>query len=338
MNLQKKSCFIQIPAGPVEKIMLQYMFTNILDHRVYERHIGKIGPVPMIPKELSLQNWNKPDPCDVAKTIGGEYVWMYCPSHIEIDQRGCFLDKPDDPTNPQAPKLILGPERLAENARALQKHSLTSEAIQARLGKYTVAECAAFEYAALHSSISEPDAMNTSLCESSARIAAQNTTLKVPVTIHNLLELFKCTTTRTPPICKIFDAAILQQHGDERISPEWVCMRKDVIGKGCFFAVQQAFAAKSGVVPSGLLHRILFNFLQHVRSHGMTHWLNTKVYPDGQNPWQYARTSTLTQNTGNIDCPSSCGCGGVEGLEVIQESFPNNLSCVGLAVMLPSKV
>lgn len=168
-----------LPEGPSYKQSLLCMFANnILDARVYERYIGKIGPVPRIPQELSLKRWNNPDPCAPTQRIGDNYVWMWIPSHIEITERGFSLDD------------------------------------------------------------------------------------------------------------------------------------------------QQAFAQANGVVISKLLVRILFNILEHTRS-------SANVYPDGQSPWTYARTATLTNNV-----PMGCGVAGTRGLYVSNQY--TNLVSVGVAVELSS--
>ena len=272
-----------LPEGPSYKRRLELVFANILDGRVYERHIGEIGPVPRIPKEISLKKWSERDPCDPTKIIGREYVWMYFPSYIEIERKGYSLDKIDDPKDLQASKLIRseeGPER-----KVLEK----------------------------------------------IEFGAQNTTLKVPVTINNLVELFKHPKIGNPSAYSHIWDQIVEQHGNERRPAGWICMKKDVIGSGLRFAEQQKLALESGVVLSTLLPRILFNFMQHVRSP------RVNVYPDGQNPWTLARTSTLMRNfEDNCDVPLACGAGGPLGLHIDRSC--RGRSDVGVAVSLPEKV
>ncbi len=295
-NQWKKQCQIQLglppeidptdylPEGSSYKERLQLVFANILDERVYERYIGKVGPVPRIPKEISLKLWNEPDPCDSTKRIGTEYVWMYCPSHIEIDQSDCFLNKIDDPTDPEAPNLIRREEGL--EGKAFREIELE----------------------------------------------AQNTALKVPVTINNLVKLFKRPKTGNPSTYRNMWNPIVEQHGNKRMSAGWMCMRRDVIGNDLPFSRQQALATSRQVVLSELLPRIFFNFTQHVRSPV------ANVYPDGNNPWTFAHTSTLTRDLEGHDWPSACGGGVSSGLLV--SNLPNFLypEDIGVAVALPAEV
>lgn len=82
------------------------ILSSILGKSVWRRYIGDIGLVPPIPEEISLRNWNKPDPCDPSSTIGKEYIWLYCPSHIVTNLKDFVLSGPDDPRSPEAAKLI----------------------------------------------------------------------------------------------------------------------------------------------------------------------------------------------------------------------------------------
>lgn len=254
-----------LPKCPSYKKSLQLISSSILDGSVYEFYIGKVGQVPRIPEEISLKKSNEPDPCDPTKTVGTEYVWMYCPPYIETDLKGFSLDKPDDPNDLEAPKLI--------------------------------------------------------------RRESENKVLKVPVTINNIVELFKCPKTGNPSTYEYIWDKIIEQHGNKRIPAGWICMRKNVIGRNQSFARQQALAKESGVVIPQLLQRILFNFMEHVRSR------RANVYPDGQYPYTFARTSTLTPQ-GN-DWPSGCGGGGPLGLRVNDHSY--DYDCVGVAVALPAE-
>lgn len=64
-------------------------------------------------------------------------------------------------------------------------------------------------------------------------------------------------------------------------------MRKKIIGTNLSFAKQKKLAEAMGVVPSDILRRMLFNFLEHVRSG------KENNYPDAQGPDLFARTSTI---------------------------------------------
>ncbi len=283
----KKQCQIQLglspetdpeeylPEGPSYKRRLGLMFANILDESVYERHMGKVGPVPRIPEEISLKKWNAPDPCDPSKKIGREYVWMYCSSYIETNAKGFSLDKTEDPNDPEAPELIRRESVLGVNS--------------------------------------------------------ENTALKVPVTINNIVKLFKFPKTGNSSTYSSIWKSIVEQHGNKRIPAGWICMRRDVIGRALSFNQQQALAKERGVVLSELLPRILFNFLTHVRSK------EVNVYPDGLAPLTYARTSTLTRDSGDRVCSSACGGGDPFGL-LVCNARPFGHGDVGVAVALPATV
>jgi hypothetical protein len=100
-----------------------------------------------------------------------------------------------------------------------------------------------------------------------------------------------------------------------------------VIGRERPFAEQQALANTHGVVIPHLQERILFNFLEHARS-------EANVYPDGQDPWTYARTSTITRDEQGDEWSSGCGAGGSSGLCV---GSIIGYVCVGVAVALPAE-
>jgi len=268
-----------LPAGSSYKERLRLLFSHILifDQRIYEHHIGTVGPVPPIPKQIALKRWNDPDPCDPSKTIGEAYVWMWLPSYIKIPCRGFCLDGIDDPENPQAPKLISCKEMLVEEQ---------------------------FE----------------------------NATLNVPLTINNIAKLFYLSKTGNRSDYFYIWPALVTQHGNERLPKGWICMRREVIGRNLTFVAQQALANANGVVLSELLPRILFNFIEHVRSQ------TVGFYPDGINPWTIARTSTLTRDEAGTAWPSDCGLGDAFGLSLngmLDFSHDNN---TGVAVMLPGKV
>jgi hypothetical protein len=152
--------------------------------------------------------------------------------------------------------------------------------------------------------------------------------LQVPVTINNVETLFKHhLKAGYPAQYDDVSNAIIWQHGNERISAGYTWMRRDVIGRDLTFAQQQALANEKGIEIPNLLQRILFNFLGHVR---------TNTYPDGQDPWIYARTSTLTQGSW-VHMPSGCGAGGPRGLGVSHYDIIHPRG-VGVAVALPAEV
>lgn len=243
--------------------------SSLLAEDVYRHYIGKVDPAPRIPEAISLKRWNEKDPCDETTTIGKEYVWMYCPSYIEIDQEGFSLDKLDDPKDPEAPKLIPADQ-------------------------------------------------------------SERKTLKVPVTINNIIELFKHPKAGNPSLCQRVLNTITIQHGNKRLASGWVAMRKEVVRRDCTFDYQKKFAKEHNVTITELGHRILFNFLWHTRY---------SVYPDGVNPLRHAKTLTFTQGA-QINWSSGCGAGDHFGLWVATE-FEIPLwqqDCVGVSVALPAEV
>jgi hypothetical protein len=153
--------------------------------------------------------------------------------------------------------------------------------------------------------------------------------LKVPNTINNLGVLFKHPKNGNPSTYDYIWDKISAQHGNKRIPQGRLCMREDVIGRNLTFAQQQAAATEAGVVIPQLGHRILFNFLRHAE---------TNTYPDGQDPWTFARTSTLTRDSEGNDWPSGCGAGGPSGLNVHNCSNFFDSDSVGVAVALPAEV
>jgi len=275
-----------VPESPSYKAIFRVVYANILGKGVYERHIGGVGSVPRIPKGLSLRRWNQPDPCDPTKKIGPEHVWMYIPSHIEIDSEGVALSKIDDPSESEAPLL-------------LRREAGLGEQVSREIGFGT------------------------------------NSVLKVPVTINNIKVLFEHPKEGNPSTYGCIWDKIVEQHGNKRWAAGWVCMRKDVIGKELTFAAQQTLARSNKVVLSELLPRILFNFLEHVRSG------TANIYPDGQ-PWIFARTSTITHDEtiahdGQDGAwHSGCGAGSPSGLNIAYDI--SDFCDVGAAVMLPAEV
>ncbi len=258
---------------------------KVLDARIYQRILGaEIEPVP--PKETALEKRNEQDSCDPAETIGQKYVWIDSPSYFKISVDGDFpfeLDKPDDPNDDEAPRLIQKEVGLVERFRRT-----------IGLG-------------------SKPEEM----------------VLKVPNTINNLGVLFKHPKKGNPSTYDYVWEAISAQHGNKRIPAGRICMREDVIGRNLTFAQQQATATAAGVAIPQLGHRILFNFLRHAEAEANT-------YPDGRNPWTFARTSTLTVDSQGVAWPSGCGGGGPSGLGV--GSIFIDYDYVGVAVALPAEV
>lgn len=215
---------------------------SILGAVVYRRYVGETSLISPIPKD-AFKRWSEKDPCDEMTTIGKEYVWMYCPSYIEIDQEGFSLNKPDNPEDPIAPCLIRN---------------------------------------------SNIDAQS------------ENKTLKVPVTLYNVAMLFAYSKT-SAPTGYFFNPAILDKHGSTRVSAEWICMRKNVIGKNLTFHDQLKFCQEKKVIIVSLIHRMLFNFLEHARSN---------VYPDGKVSTTWTRTSTLIYDNDNRYKSTYCGVAG----------------------------
>lgn len=99
-----------LPRCQSYKKSIQLVFSRILDKNIYETYLrAKVSCPPRIPESISLKNWQNSDPCDPTTTIGKEYFWMYCPSHVEItipENSSVVLDKVDDPNDPDAPRLI----------------------------------------------------------------------------------------------------------------------------------------------------------------------------------------------------------------------------------------
>jgi hypothetical protein len=156
--------------------------------------------------------------------------------------------------------------------------------------------------------------------------------VKVPVTINNIKILFENPKEGNPSTYSQIWDKIAKQHGNKRWTAGWVCMRKDATFRNLTFADQQALAAERGVALSELLPRILFNCLGHVRSG------TANIYPDGQNPWTYVRTSTLTRGGyGDNDWPSGCGDGCPSGLCVSNDDIFDG-DVIGAAVVLPEEV
>jgi len=152
--------------------------------------------------------------------------------------------------------------------------------------------------------------------------------LKVPNTINNLPVLFGHPKNGHPSKYDYVWKAISSQHGNKRIPAGPICMREDVIGRNLTFPQQETAATKARVVIPVLGHRILYNFLRQAK---------TNIYPDGQNPSTYARTSTGTVDPSGTPWPSSCGGGGPSGLDV-DSLLDIGHDNAGVAVALPAEV
>lgn len=230
-----------LPEGLSYKKIIK-LSSSIFGERFWQRYIGDVGLVPPIPEAISLKKCDKPDPCAPTTTIGKEYVWMYCPSHVVTTREG---------------------------------------AVQ-----------------------------------------------KVPVSINNIGVLFQSLKTGHSSKYNCIWNKIVKEYGNKEIEPGWICMRKEVIGRGLSFVNQKALAKEKGVVITQLLHRIMFNFLEHTRSN---------LYPDRSDPCTYARTSTLIRDGQGLSCLSICGAGGPSGLSVEDcDVFVH--SNIGLGVVLPGEV
>jgi hypothetical protein len=264
--------------NPSYKKSLQLIFSDILGKSVYEHHLGKVGPGPSIPKEIFL-NWKKEDPCDPKKMIGKEYVLMYVPDYIEVTHLDGFsLDKPDNPNDPEAPKLI-------------KKEGFIDR------------------------------------CAKTVGLGAKskNKVLKIPMTINNIIELFKHPKPGKPSTYSYIWENITEQHGNKRIPAEWIYIRRCPVGRNLPFLQQEELAKEKKVIISSLQHRILFNFLEYVR---------IGIYPDGQHPLTYVHTSTRTLDSQGNDWPSGCGGGEASSGLLIYPLPLNEQVSVGMSVAL----
>ncbi len=297
----------RLPVGSSYKEAVRLYFCTIFDAEFYERYLGKVPPAPPIPRGmLSWQVLNREDPCDPTTTIGKAYAFMYVPPYIEIDMvPGDRLDGPDDPNHCKAPRFLRErpvkqfwerkvPKFFRQETRPLQ--TLSGNAAERCIG------------------LSKEWFKEQGLL-----------VLKVPLTINNLRKIFQHPKTGNPSTYRYIWGKVVQQHGDTPIPPGWICLRKDVIGRNLSFSDQRNLAQKCGVEISTLAQRVLFDFVVHVGSG------TANVYPDGEAPLTYARTSTLVNNWF-----MACGAGGPSGLSVRDGSF--DYVVVGVGVALPSEV
>ena len=108
-----------LPACNPYKEGLRLVFSRVYDEKTYQYYLGaQVEPSAGIPEAHSLRRFNEPDPCDPTKTIGQKYVWIYSPSYFKILVDGDFpfkLDKPDDPNDEEAPRLIRKEVGLVES-------------------------------------------------------------------------------------------------------------------------------------------------------------------------------------------------------------------------------
>ncbi|OGN56818.1 MAG: hypothetical protein A3D96_07305 [Chlamydiae bacterium RIFCSPHIGHO2_12_FULL_44_59] len=254
--------------------------TKVYDASIYRDILGtEIELVPPLLKAQPLTRAAEPDPCGPAQTKGQKYVWMSSPSYFNVSADEDFpfeLDKPDDPNDEEAPRLIQKEVGLVE--RFKRKVGLGSK--------------------------------------------LEKKILQVPNTINNLPVLFGHPKNGNLSKYNYVWKTISSQHGNKRIPAGPICMREDVIGRNLTFAQQQAAATEAGVVIPQLGHRILYNFLRQAK---------TNTYPDGQNPWTYARTSTITVDSQGTPWQSVCGGGGPSGLDA--DCYVGN-DDIGVAVAL----
>ena len=154
---------------------------------------------------------------------------------------------------------------------------------------------------------------------------------EVDLTIKSLRTLMQCA-GRGDPYGRFISLKILDQHGDKTMPEGWTLMRKAVVGRDLTFAEQQSLKNRVGAgatIPE-LLPRLVYNALAHAHSG------EAKIYPDGQKPWTYARTSTLTLDEQGNAWTSACGAGGPSGLRVNNGFIVDDV--VGVAVALPAEV
>lgn len=108
-KLSYKECFVLV-------------CSKIYDEGAYRHFLGaKTEAAPRISD--SLKKWNEPDPCGPASTIGEKYFWMYSPPYFEItvgEDSPLDLDKPDDPNDAEAPRLIRNAVGLGSKSRTLR--------------------------------------------------------------------------------------------------------------------------------------------------------------------------------------------------------------------------
>jgi len=110
--------------------------------------------------------------------------------------------------------------------------------------------------------------------------------IHVPVTLNNLPILIGTSTSHFIGFAEDCWRDILLQHGNKRVSAvHWSFQRVGVIGRGLSYSDQKHLAEENGFDVVPLIDRVLFNFLEHVRS---------GAYLD--DPF-VARTSTLTRTS-----------------------------------------
>lgn len=90
-----------IPRGMTVKESLRFLQNNVFDESFYKDYIGDVDPAPQIDMLKFLELQNDPDFCDE------EYIFMYVPESITTDQIDAYLSKEDDPSELEAPRLML---------------------------------------------------------------------------------------------------------------------------------------------------------------------------------------------------------------------------------------
>jgi hypothetical protein len=280
-----------LPEGQSYKEIFRLISPRIHDRAFYRRYIGDIGPIPQIPEEISPKNWYLPDRCDQSKKIGEEYVWVPFPSHVTItvpEDSALHLNGPDDPANPEAPRLIL--QEDDPSFLALSKDSAVDPIrVQSR-----------------NKVLKVPVTLNNLDTVMSILSWRRNCEEK----IRNTLPKNYNYTLSLPYVNCGRD--VTKQHGNKRMVAGWGCMRKNVTEKNRTLVQQQTSAADARVQLTNLLRRVWFNIFEHAnscRTHARRNRCihnNFGVYADNPS-FTFARTSTLIRdNEGNLR-HSTCG-------------------------------
>lgn len=137
-------------------------------------------------------------------------------------------------------------------------------------------------------------------------------TLKVPVTINNLLLLAKKYIKKRAQSNPDLWPDVLHQHGDEPVQEShWSYMKKDAIGHGLSYAQQKTLAESAGLEIVSLIDRVIYNLLMHIvlgieadrnQVRTSTHFLPTSL----QSTVSWCGTLNLCYDYGpSIDCYSS---------------------------------
>lgn len=308
-----------LPDRKSHKEIFHLITPCIHDRAFYRRYIGDTGPVPEIPQEISPKKCDLPDRCDPSKLIGKEYVWVPFPSHVTItvpEDSTLHLSGPDDPANPEAPRLVCKEDEPSPLALLNEPLKPDDPAIDPR------------------------------------RVHSRTKVIQVPITLNNLRMLtltLEFKRSREKKIRRMLpnnypftlalpsfqlDKELSEQHGNKRMVAGWGCMKRTVIGKNRTFDQQRVAANTAGVQLTDLLRRVWFNIFERARC---------GFFPDGKKNevYTFARTSTLVpDDEGNV-WPSGCGPGGGQGLDLdTYDYLEGNEACdeVGIAVELSKEV